>query len=138
LRSDHPGKISTRKKKPQQKCSNIVRTRQLDNLGLNLTNKEKEIFDDFGSDLLDDSLDAIVILDGVLWKIVQANKARNYYDQEILQKRAAELFRWNCISKFSTNYKTGMYYFKSKMKKYDQRSLKEQIILLMFAMKIRR
>lgn len=131
LRSDHAGKISTRKKKPQKECSDRVRRRQLEKLGCDLSNEEIEVFHDFGSHALMYDIDTIRTLDNALIKIIEANDVSRQYDPIILRQRAAELFRWNCIAMNDDCHQACRYYLKSKMRKFDTMPLKIYAIIIL-------
>lgn len=124
LRGDHPGKISTRLKKPQKECSDRVRRRQLEKLCVNLSENEEAVFHAFGSHALEMTFAEMQTLDEVLMKIVKANRVASIYNQEKLEKRAAELFRWNCLACYEVDRAAAVYYYKSHMRILDKIPLK--------------
>lgn len=134
LRSDHPGKITTHLKAPQKECSDRVRKRQLALLQVDLTTDEERVFHEFGSHALAADAKTMELLDSALNKILLANRVTMQYEQTVLEKRAAELFRWNCIAMYPHNPKAFMYYFSSEMQKKDNPSAKVKLILLKYRM----
>lgn len=116
---EHDEKIGKRRRALQEDFTNLVRKRQFEELGIKILPEYIELFNNIPSKPSAYTVESLKTYEDILLEIFNNNNRSSVYDQKILQSLGAENFRKICNSMLSMHKHDGLYYWKSKLRKYD-------------------
>ena len=124
---EHTGKIGRTRKPLQQELSNVVRQRQLAELGVTATAQELSVFGDHNTLAEPWTLKECETFEALLLRIFDANTEACVYDQDTLVRMGVHRFRATCRQLLIAGNRAGRYYWRSKIRRLDDPSLRQII-----------
>jgi len=116
---EHEGKIGRRGRPQQQALSNLIRQRQLEELGVNFTAEELKMFSEQDVDTRSWTADDCAVFDELLLRIFDTNSRALVFDQRILVSMGCGRFRESCRQLLISGNRAGRYYWRSRIRRID-------------------
>jgi glycosyltransferase involved in cell wall biosynthesis len=122
---EHPAKETVAKRRQYQREGNLVRTRQLAELGLVLAPEDADVF--FAAACTEPIAipDGLMRLERVLDRVMIANRSAHIFDQPRLEAAAASFHRSACRLALMNGYTSGAAYWRSRLRRYERVSARE-------------
>lgn len=127
---EHQGKIGRNHKPLQQELSDLIRRRQLLELGLKPSAKQLNILGKHEVDTGCWTKVEFKVFDKLLIEIFEANLIKNKFDQRILTHEGISRFREICKQAILEGKSAGYYYWSSNVRCFDNRSVKMLVKLM--------
>lgn len=123
----HENQMSQTRLTKMQDESNEVRRRQLSELGVSYNDLELRAFNQAAGGVLAEGETDLRHYEAILLKIFEANLNRAIFNQPILQTLGVRRFRGWCREALVRKQGWGKYYWKSKIRNYDDCSYREKL-----------
>jgi len=132
---EHASKISRTVKPEQKTLSDRVRGWQLQELGIELSTEQLRVFNARGSMINEKINHDVELFEQVLIEIIESNKVKPVFNENLLKSSSALRFRNLCREKMMAGERLGLYYWKSDLKKYDKSDIKSDLGLVYRSLK---
>lgn len=132
---EHASKISRTVKPDQKRLSDRRRESQLKELGVQLSTEEIRLFNSRGSMVTEKIDNEVKLFEQVLLKIIEANKGKSVFNESLLESSCALRFRDLCREKLISGDKSGLYYWRSSLKEFDNSTSKSNLGLVYRSLK---
>jgi glycosyltransferase involved in cell wall biosynthesis len=124
---EHQGKIGRTSKPRQQELSDLVRKRQLHELGIEATEQEIGVFNVEPATQSKWCLNDLKIYEALLLKIIEANRRASVFNQKVLEQMGAAFFRAGCRELLVHENNAGQYYWRSRVKQFDDPTFRQSV-----------
>jgi len=122
---EHENKLGRRRKPMQQELSDLVRARQLNELGLAVTSQQLQLFSEHQSKAAHWSVKDCQGFESLLLDIFRANERSLIFDRQTLVSMGAAHFRATCRQLLIAGNAAGRYYWRSSIKRLDGPSIRQ-------------
>lgn len=119
---EHDQKIGRNAKRRQQDLSNMVRQRQLEELGIAVAADELTVFGDHETPPRHWTSKEVGTFETLLRRVFAANLTARLFDQEILVRMGSERFRETCRQLLIVGNSAGRFYWHSTLRQFDKPS----------------
>jgi len=128
---EHRQKIGYTRNFLQRQLSNVIRQRQLAELGITASAEEVECF--AGPEACPErwTVEDCRVLESLLLRVFSANRALSIFDQDVLVRVGVERFRGSCRQLLVAGNRSGQYYWRSKLKRLGNMSFRERAGLIL-------
>lgn len=122
---EHENKLGRTRKPMQQQLSDLVRARQLNELGLAVSSRQLQLFCEHQSGAMHWSIRDCREFESLLLHIFDANERTLLFDREILVSTGAAHFRAACRELLMAGNPAGRYYWRSRIKLKDKPTIRQ-------------
>ncbi len=134
---EHENKLGRTRRSMQQELSDLVRVRQLNELGLAVTSRQLQLFSEFLTEAAQWSVRDCQDFEAFLLDIFRANERASIFDQRTLVSIGAANFRATCRRLLIAGNPAGQYYWRSQIKLKDKPTLRQYVGLSLRSMAAR-
>lgn len=134
---EHENKLGRTRKPMQQELSDLVRTRQLNELGLAVTSRQLQLLSEHQSEAAHWSVRDCQEFESLLLDIFRANERALIFDRQTLISLGAAHFRATCRQLLIAGNPAGRYYWRSRIKLNDNPTLRQYAGLFLRSMAAR-
>jgi hypothetical protein len=126
----HAEKIGTVRNDQQRRYSDLIRSRQLAELGVSATPAEVRVLGEHGSPQATWTLADCQALEQLLLRIFESNKKSGVFDQGMLVGMGVAHFRGTCRHLLLNGNGAGRYYWRSRIRRLDVPTMRELVGLI--------
>lgn len=127
---NHENKLGKTRKQLQKELSDLVRTRQLHELGLTVSSRQLQLFSEHQTKEGRWSISDCQEFESFLLEIFDANDRSSIFDQETLISMGAANFRAICRELLLEGDRAGLYYWQSRIRIIDKPTITQYLGLL--------
>jgi len=126
----HAEKIGSLRNRHQRQYSDLIRGRQVAELGVSATPEEVRVLGEHGSPGATWTAAECQALEELLLRIFEANKKSAVFDQGILVGMGVAHFRGTCRQLLLNGNAAGRYYWRSQIRRLDAPTMRELVGLI--------